>query len=70
MVHLIQFSRPGVLELYHFVLNKWAPKSTQLSYKGIVAQSQLAAINFNQIQNSEQVKTKDGVNRTLFAFPE
>ena len=48
MMHLIQFSRPGVLELYHFPLNKWAPKSTQLSYKDMIAQSQPAAINFNQ----------------------
>ena len=53
-VHLTQFSRTGVLEVYHSLLNKWAPKSTHFSYKGMVAQCQLSAIDFNQIQNLEQ----------------
>ena len=35
-VHLTQFSRTGVLEVYHSLLNKWAPKSTHFSYKGMV----------------------------------
>ena len=28
MAHLTKFSHTGVLEVYHSVLNKWAPKST------------------------------------------
>ena len=61
MAHLTQFSHTGVLEVYHSLFNKWAPKSTHLSYKSMVAQSQLATIDFNQSQNLEQVKNKDGI---------
>ena len=34
----------------------------------MVAQSQLAAIDFNQIQNLEQVKTKDGLSHANVCF--
>ena len=68
MVHLTQFSQIGVLEVYHFLLKKWSPKSTHFSYKGMVAQSQPVAIDFNQSQNLEQTKTKDGVNRANVCF--
>ena len=68
MVHLTQFSHIGVLEVYHSQLNKWAPKSTHFSYKDMVVRFQLTAIDFNQSQNLEQAKTKDGVNRTNTCF--
>ena len=34
----------------------------------MVAQSQLAAVDFNQIQNLEQVKTKDGLSHANVCF--
>ena len=34
----------------------------------MVAQSQLAAVDFNQIQNLEQVKTKDGLGHANVCF--
>ena len=38
-VHLTQLWHTGVLEVYHSLRNKWAPKSIHFSYKGMVAQS-------------------------------
>ena len=70
MAHLRHFSHTGVLEVYHSLLNKRVPRSTHFTYKGMVAQSQLAAIDFNQSQNLEQMKTVpiDGVNRANVCF--
>ena len=50
MVQLTKFSHTRILEVYHSVLNRWAPKSTHFSY-----------INFNQFQsrrNSEASKNE------------
>ena len=66
MAHLTQFSHTGVFEVYQSLFNRWAPKSTHFSYKGMVARSQLAAIDFSQ--NLEQAKTKGGVNRANVCF--
>ena len=42
------------------MINKWAPKSTHFSYKGMVARCKLAAIDFNKGETLEQAKTKSG----------
>ena len=68
MAHLTKFSHTGVLEAYHFVLNKWALKSTHFSYKGMVAQWKLAVINFNQGQKLDQAKTMSGNKRFNVCF--
>ena len=60
MVQLTKFSHTGILEVNHSVLHKWTPKSTHLSYKGMVARCKLAAIDFNQWETPEQPKTKSG----------
>ena len=60
MVQLTKFSHTGSLEVYHSVLNKWAPENTHFFYKGMVARCKLAAIDFNQGEALEQAKTKSG----------
>ena len=68
MFQLPKFSQTRILEEYHSVLNKWAPKSIHISYKGMVAWCKLAAINFNQGQTLEQAKTKSGDDRYSVCF--
>ena len=68
LVHLTKFSHTGILEVYHFVLNKWASKSTHFSYKGTVARCKLAAMDFNQGQDLQQAKTKLGNERYNVCF--
>ena len=67
-MHLTQFSQTGMLGVCHSLLNTWAPKSTHVSYKGMVTRFKLAKIDFNQNENLKQTKTKDGVNRLDVSF--
>ena len=57
MVQLSKFPHTGILEVYHSVLNKWAPKNTYFSYKDMVARCKVSAINFNQGEALKQAKT-------------
>ena len=68
MLQLNKFSYTGILKVYHLMLPKWAPKSTHFSYKGMVAQCKLAAIDFNQGETLEQAKTKSGDDRYNVCF--
>ena len=53
----------GVLEIYHSLYNKWAPKRQHFSYAGVLARTQLAVMDFNQGSNLKQARTKDGDDR-------
>ena len=61
--HLTKFSHTGILEVYHSLYNKWVPKSTHFSYNGMIARSQLAAIDFNEGSELEQSTTSTGEKR-------
>ena len=63
MTYLTKFCHTGVLEVYHSLYNKWAPKRQHFSYAGMVARSQLAVMDFNQGSNLKQAKTKEGKER-------
>ena len=61
--HLTNFSHTGSLEVYHSSYNKWLPKSTHFSYQGMIARSQLAAVDFNLCSELSQAETKSGEKR-------
>ena len=48
---LTKFCCTVVLEVYHSLYNKWAPKRQHFSYAGMLARSQLAIMDFNQGSN-------------------
>ncbi|XP_066923498.1 uncharacterized protein [Clytia hemisphaerica] len=60
---LTKFSHTGILEVYHSLYNRWAPKRQHFSYSGMFARSQLAIMDFNQGSELGQAKTKDGNDR-------
>ena len=57
--HLTQFCHTGVLEVYHALFNKWAPKR-QHFYVGMLTRSQLALMDFNKRIYLEQATTGQG----------
>ena len=58
--HLTNISHTGSLEVCHSSYNKWLTKSTHFSYQGMIASSQLAAIDFNLCSELSQAETKSG----------
>ena len=48
LTHLTKFCHTGVLEAYHPLYNKWAPKGKHISYTGMITWSQLAVMDFNE----------------------
>ena len=66
--HVTKFSHTGALEVYHSLYNKWMPKSHHFSFSGMLARSQLAAIDFNLSCDLPQAKTMDGEDRYNVSF--
>ena len=66
--YLVKFSHTGTLEVYHSLYNKWASKSLHFSYSGMIARSQLAALDFNSGCDLKIAKTKDGKERHNVSF--
>ena len=58
----------GVLEIYHSLYNKWAPKRQHFSYPGMLARSQLAIMDFNEGSNLEQVTAEKDEKRYNVQF--
>ena len=57
LAHLTQFCRTGVLEVYHALYNKLAPKRQHISFVGMLTRSQLAVMDFNEGISLEQATT-------------
>ena len=59
LAQLAQFCHTEVLEVYHALYNKWAPK-WYCSYVGMLTRSQLAVMDFNEGISLEQATTGQG----------
>ena len=57
---LSDFCHTGVLEVYHSVLTKYCPKRQHFSYRGMVARTQLAALDHNHNTGRNQATTATG----------
>ena len=57
---LSDFCHTGILEVYHSVLTKYCPKRQHFSYRGMVAQTQLAALDHNHNTERNQATTATG----------
>ena len=68
LAHLTQFCHTGVLEVYHALYNKWAPKRQHFSYVGMLTKSQLAVVDFNEGISLEQATTEQGDKRFNVTF--
>ena len=66
--YVTKFSHTGVLEIYHSLYNKWAPKRQHLLYGGMMTRSQLAVMDFNQGSKLEQATTVNGEKRYNVQF--
>ena len=65
---MTEFCHTGVLEVYHSLYNKWAPKRQHFSYTGMLTRSQLAVMDFNEGSKLDQAKTKTGEKRYNLNF--
>ena len=66
--YFAKFCHTGVLEVYHSLYNKWAPKRQHFLYAGMLTKSQLAIMDFNEGSNLEQAKTEKGEKRYNVQF--
>ena len=60
---LIEFCHTGELEVYHSLLLKYCPKREHFSFKGMVARTELAALDHNSNVNREQAVLQSGVKK-------
>ena len=66
--YLTNFNHTGTLEVYHSLYNKYCPKHLHFSYKGMIAFSQLAVLDFNAGVGLKQAGTKLGELRSKQQF--
>ena len=63
MHKLTEFCHTGELEVYHSLLLKYCPKREHFSFKGMVARTELAALDHNSNVNREQAVLQSGVKK-------
>jgi len=62
LVKLTDFCHTGGLEVYHSLMLKYLPKREHFSYKGMLARTQLAAIDNNENVGRAQAVVRRGDN--------
>lgn len=60
LAKLTDFCHTGGLEVYHSLVLKYCPKREHFSYKGMVARTQLAALDSNNNTGRKQAVIKEG----------
>ena len=63
------FYHTGNLEVYHSVLLKYCEKRNHFSYEGMIARTELAALDNNHNLGRQQATTSIGMPRYRVAFP-
>ena len=66
--YLTKFPHTGILEIYHTLYNKWAPKNQHFSYLRTITRSQLAIMNFSKGSELEHATTNAGEKRYNVCF--
>lgn len=66
---LSKFIHIGALEVYHSLYNKYLPKRQHFGYQGMLARSQLAALDHNSATDREQATTSSGEKRYRYVYP-
>ena len=65
---LTEFHHNGNLEVFHSLMLKYLPKRKHFSYRGMVARTQLAALDHNHNCNRAQAVVKSGTNKDQKRF--
>jgi hypothetical protein len=63
IAHLTSFCHTGNLEVFHSVMLKYCPKRQHFSYNGMLARTQLAALDNNHNVGRVAAQTKAGIER-------
>ena len=59
----------GALEVYHSLYNKYAPKRQHFGYLGMVARTQLTALDHNSGTGRSQAEASSGEKRFRYVYP-